>query len=502
MTRSDKIALALSLLTVIVTGWISLHIFEGIAHLEDEFAYIWQAQVMARGELTTPTPPDGKSFLVPFVIDHAGQRFGKYPLGWPAMLSLGERIGLRGLVNPLLAGLAVWLTYRLGQKTLGATVGLIAAGLTLTSPFFLMNAGALLSHVWGLALTIGFALAWLDATGEADSLPGWLPTITAAVTLGVLALSRPFTALGVALPFGIHGVILLLQGTRIQRQRIITIGMLAGLVSSLHLLWQYQVTGNPFTNPYTLWWAYDRVGFGPGYGVTAGGHSLKLAQYNLAFSLKAGVSDLFGWPRLSWLFLPFGFAALKKNRAWLPISIFFVLLVFYLGYWIGAWVLGPRYYFEGLISLTLLSAAGIGWLVGWPTMKASGAPQNLPVSKKIRPWGVTALVLLLAAGNLIFYTPQRIGAMKGLFGTSRTQLDVFLKAAEVCHTPALIVVDTEDWRAYAGLLELAHPMLDSDFIFIWQRGPRSTQTVIAAFPERQAYLYLPGEPGELIPLED
>src|SRR4030042_3522674 len=105
MTRADKIALVISLLAVIITAWISFYIFEGIPHLEDEFAYLWQAQVIARGELAVPSPPEPKSFLVPFVVDYNGLRFAKYPLGWPVLLSFGELIGLRWLVNPLLAGL-------------------------------------------------------------------------------------------------------------------------------------------------------------------------------------------------------------------------------------------------------------------------------------------------------------------------------------------------------------------------------------------------------------
>jgi 4-amino-4-deoxy-L-arabinose transferase-like glycosyltransferase len=105
------------------------------------------------------------SFLVPFVVDYEGQRFGKYPLGWPAMLALGIALGARSLVNPLLAGLGVWLTYRLGKRTLGETVGLLAAGLTLTSPFFLLNSGSLLSP-FGL-VTAAFALAgWMPGTPD------------------------------------------------------------------------------------------------------------------------------------------------------------------------------------------------------------------------------------------------------------------------------------------------------------------------------------------------
>ena len=184
MNNADRIALILSLVAILVTFMIADRVYENISHIEDEIAYVWQAQTIAQGHLTLPSPPNPKNFLVPFVVDHNGQRFGKYPLGWPVLLAIGIRLGIRQLVNPLLAGLGVWLTYRLGKKVFGETVGLLAAGLTLTSPFFLMNSGTLLSHPFGLVLSAAFALAWIDSFGDnADQTifclstgnPIWLP---------------------------------------------------------------------------------------------------------------------------------------------------------------------------------------------------------------------------------------------------------------------------------------------------------------------------------------
>ncbi|MGD8750859.1 MAG: glycosyltransferase family 39 protein, partial [Anaerolineales bacterium] len=290
MTRADRIALLLSLFAVGISILVSARIFERMPHLEDEFAYVWQAEVIAEGHLTIPSPPHPKSFLVPFVVDENGRRFGKYPLGWPVVLSFGVQLGMRHLVNSLLAGLAVWLTYRLGKKALGETVGLLAALLTLSSPFFLMNSGSLLSHPWGLFLSAAFVVAWLDSTSERDSPPKWLTTLTAGLTLGVLALSRPFTMLGIALPFSIHGLVLLVRADRSIRRRVLYIGVIALVISSIHFLWQYALTGDALLNPYTLWWDYDKVGFGPGHGVTEVGHNLSLARINTKFSLQVGYS--------------------------------------------------------------------------------------------------------------------------------------------------------------------------------------------------------------------
>jgi hypothetical protein len=44
-----------------------------------------------------------QAFWTPFVVDYQGERFGKYPPGWPAWLSLGVRLSAPWLINGLLA---------------------------------------------------------------------------------------------------------------------------------------------------------------------------------------------------------------------------------------------------------------------------------------------------------------------------------------------------------------------------------------------------------------
>lgn len=496
MSRSDRIAILLSLLAVLAAYWVQDRIFEHMAHLEDEMAYVWQAQAIAGGRLTVPSPPDPKSFLVPFVIDYQGQRFGKYPLGWPATLALGEFFGARSLVNPLLAGFGVWLTYLLGKRLFGEITGLLAALLTLTSPFFWLNSGSLLSHPLGLVLSIMFVLAWLEAFTCADARRPWLATLAAAASLGLLVLTRPLTAVSIALPFGLHGLYLLARGDSSTRRRLIVLGTTVLLLSSLHFLWQYAVTGDPLLNPYTLWWPYDKIGFGPGHGHSETGHTLYQAWINTRYSVYVGRYDLFGWLNYSWIFLPFGLAALLRQRNWralLPVSVLPSLFVLYMTYWIGSSLYGPRYYYEGLYSLTLLSAVGIAWLAGWPTQPGVSFP-NYRGWRRLQPLSITALVALLLATNLLFYMPGRLAGMVGLYGVQRSHLAPFLTPEAQKLTPALVVVHTKNkWIEYGTLLELQNPFLNTPFIFIISRGPNTDAQVIGHFPDRNAVHYYPAD---------
>lgn len=495
---ADIAALALSLLAILAALMVHERVFERMAHLEDEMAYLWQAQVIADGRLTVESPPVPKSFLIPFIIDYNGLRFGKYPLGWPAVLALGEMVGLRFMVNPLLAGFGVWLTYILGKRIFGATVGLIAAGLTLTSPFFLMNSGSLLSHPLGLVCALGFVLGWLDAFTTPRHPRPWIPALAAAGALGLLAISRPFTAVVLALPFAPYGVYLLLrrtkEGEESPRPRLLTFGLVVLLIGGLHFLWQYAATGDPFLNLYTLWWPYDKIGFGPGHGLMKSGHTLHQAWINTRHSLRVGAGDLFGWAACSWIFLPLGLIPIWRERNWkalLPLSVFPGLFLLYMAYWIGSSLFGPRYWYEGLFSLTLLSAAGIAWLAGWPTRPDVPFP-NYQDRRKGRSLGVTAVVALLLAANLIFYIPGRMKIMYGLYGVQRAHLEPFQTEQAQKMAPALIIVHTENgWIEYGALLELQDPFLDTPFIFVIARGAGADRQVSAAFPERNVYHYYP-----------
>jgi hypothetical protein len=473
--------------------WVGNRIYEGLPHIEDDFSNLWAAHVFAQGRAALPSPPDKNSFLVPFVVDYNGLRFSKYPPGWPAALSLGVRLGAQGLVNPILAALAVWLTFRLGSKIAGPWVGLLSAMLVLISPMFAMISGSLLSHSLSLFLSLAFTLAWIDlflppgSAFVAGHPPRTLLVLVAGGTLGLLALTRPLTAVGLALPFAIHAIWLMLRGGPTARKRLVAIAGLALALATLLPVWQWSLTGDPWLNLYTLWWPYDRLGFGPGIGVTATGHNLSLAYSNARFSLRAGMHDLFGWPYLSWIFLPFGLFALRKDRrAWLAFAVLPGLIVAYAFYWIGSWLYGPRYYYEALPGLAILSAAGIVAIGGWSVESR--------LLTRFRRRATVALVGGLVAVDLVLYMPARLTSMRHLYGISR-QAMAPIENADLGR--ALIIVHPEHrWTDYGALLTLGPPFSSTDktllTIFL---GDGQDADLARNFPDRILYHYFTKEPS-------
>ena len=492
MKKADWFALFLSIAAFFAAYYVSAAIYQKTPHIEDEITYVWQARLAAAGRITIDSPVCPSCFLEPFIIDKDGQRFGKYPPGWPAVLSLGIRLHARNFVNPFLSALFVWFNYLLVKKLLDRAAGLIAAGLTVLSPFFLMNSGTLLAHPWSLLMAVVFTLAWLDSLNPSPPAPRWMTTSAAIGSMGMLILTRPLTAVGICLPFFIHGLFVLIRGHSRQKVTVLLIGLGAAIFSGLYLLWQYRVTGDFLQNPYELYWPYDRIGFGPEVGLNVGGHQLKYALINTKFSLRVGFSDLFGWPLISWLFMPFGlFALRKKPTALLASSVFFSLVLAYGLYWIGSWLVGPRYYYEGFFSLTLLTAAGVRFLAG-QISTAVGKLHRLHQARFV----ITMSVLgILITGNLLFFLPLRIGGLKGLYGIRAEQMAPFESEDARRLAPALVFVQPERyWLEYGVLLDLSSPLLDTPFIFAYDRGPRYNQIVIDAYPERTVIYYHPQEP--------
>jgi hypothetical protein len=267
---------------------------------------------------------------------------------------------------------------------------------------------------------------------------------------------------------------------------VLGVGGLALLVAAILPLWQWSLTGDPWLNPYTLWWPYDRVGFGLGAGHTATGHNLHWAYINARFSLRAGVHDLFGWPYLSWLFLPFGLIALRRSRDnWLLFGIFAGLVFVYLFYWIGSWLLGPRYYYEALPGLAITSAAGVVWLGGWKGRQAGWWAG-------LRRVGVGTIVLVLMALNLLCYVPLRVGGLYGLYGISRKAMQPF-ESADLGR--ALVIVHPiHTWTEYGSLLTLTPPFAESDLLLAYSRGSEADARLARVFADRPVYHYYPDQP--------
>lgn len=482
MVSSSRIyvtVLTFCLLTFLLTALLAGLIFEHVPHSEDEVAYLFQAKIFAQNRLTVPTPANAAAFWSPFVIDYAGQRFGKYPPGWPLLLSLGVRLGAPWLVNAGLAALTVALFFRLGLYLYNATTGLWAAGLALLTPGFLFLSSSLLSHSASL-FWVTLALFWL-VTFHVSRFTFY--ALLTGLALGLAGLTRPFAALGVGLPLGFFALVLAVRG-EFPRRGLFWIGLGSAVILALLPLYGWAIGGDPTFNPYLLVWPYDRTGFGPEIGPH--GYTLSDALLiNTRLKLLALATGLFGWPGWSnLLFLPIPFLARRANRwDWLLLGILASLVFVHIFYWAFGGVDGgfPRYYYDALPALLLLTARGIQ--MASELLEYAG--DNLAYINRLRRLPLV-LILLFTLYSLIWRWPALLSAQKGKYGISPAPLQVVQQAN--LPLPALILVqDVASWRDFAAPFAANSPSLDGSVVYAIDWNPGYTQRVRTQFAGRSCW---------------
>jgi 4-amino-4-deoxy-L-arabinose transferase-like glycosyltransferase len=482
---ANRLILLICVLSFLITSAVAYFAFERLPHLEDEVAYLFQAKTMALGRLTVPSPPHPDAFWVPFVLDHQGQRFGKYPPGWPGLLSLGVLAGVPWFVNPLLASLVLYLVFCLGRTLYDQRTGLLAVVLGLASPLFLVLSGSYLSHVASMVWLLLFSL-WFVNTAQGRNR---LFAIGAGLALGLAFLTRSLTAIAYAMPFVVYSLAQVIRRKQAYWPNYLLIALAGGGLALLVPVYQWLVTGDPWLNPYVLWWPYDRVGFGPNAGAMPGGHSPFYAWINLKQDLPRAATDVLGWPALSWVPLLLGLALPHRRlRDWALAAPFASLVIAYLFYWIGspARLWGPRYYFEGFGGLWLLAAVGLWKLWDWAETKQHW----------VRPLLAGALVLMLVV-TLVVNLPDRMTDAHGFYGITRAQLAPIEEAGL---QNALVIVYAERWLEYGAMLAGMSPLLDDDVVYARGGGAEVDEAVIADYAGRAVYYLrdgrLTGTPGD------
>lgn len=421
LTPGMVAAVLIAFFTLAAAAVISDTVFERLPHLEDEFAYLYQAKIFAGGHAWVVRNEPVKYFWQPFVIqpetsaDGVQKRFGKYTPGWPLLLSIGVILGQPWVVNGFLAMLTVALVYRMGREIFSEPVGLVSALLLAISPMALLLNATLMSHVSAMFMAAVFVYAYWRVTRNGRRRFAW--AIAAGLALGWIISTRPLTAVAIAAPVALHAVSRVLDTVFEKNLRsklwatLAPLIVLAVFVLPTGALWPVfnQIwTGDYRTNVYTLLWPYDVVGFGPGHGLMEGGHTLEYGWRNartdlvvyqrdlFGFTLNPGIAqylavNLFGltsstndiaktlnenviWGMiagLSWIPVAVGLVAGRKREwIWLFFELFVAIVLAQLTYWIGSVVYGTaayslRYYYEATFGVCIVAGYGVVALARW-----------------------------------------------------------------------------------------------------------------------------------------
>ncbi len=508
MTRLNWKLIALCVAAFILSTAVAWGVYGSMPHIEDEQANVFQAKVFASGNLAVRAPSvQPNSFYIPFILNQNGWLFGKYPPGYSLLLAPVALINQWWLLNALAAVGIVLGVYLLGRDLFNAGTGLLAAALGLLAPMSILLSGALVSHFVTMALLTIFAWGFVRARGVRRSDQVYpisaRHAALAGITIGLAFIARPWTAFAIGLPFAVQAVIDLVQRWRTVWRSYTIIVIAFGAIAIILPLYNAALTGSPFTNTYELWWSMDRLGFGPGIGVTPGGHSLYTAIVNFRLDFPIFGQMLSGWPdvigvSLVWLPLIAGLLLPPMTkRDWalaLPPS---VLIGAYFLYWArGSSFYGPRYYAEAMPFLWLIIARGLIKVCAighpWPRRFADAPRRFTDAPRRV----VYVALPLLIAWNVVYVIEPHFITGFAQYRTARRAVNTMAQA-DVHH--ALIFVQAPQWQDYADLGWLNAPHLaDGDLIFAYDFGPLGNARLIAEFPDRAVYYFDRSQPYPLV----
>lgn len=363
---------AVFLSATLVLEWFA---FERVPHVQDELAYMFQAQTYAGGALHVPALPEGpRAAFEHYLLDHHNGRWiSVFTPGWPAILALGVLLGAPWLVNPILGAASIFLAQGVVQRLTNDRTASISTLILATSPWFIAMSASLMAHTFALFLLL---LAWflILRTEQGELKRAVLPVFVAGLALGWLFLTRNLDGLLLGI---LTGLFLLWRGG-VLRHPLTVISYSAGCIAtgSLIFFYNYYFTGDPLLT--TLSDYYHRVwidgsnafGFGQNIGAPEGWghmelhpheHSLFEGVINTLTNISALHTDFMGWGIGSlvfvWVLLIYGRIDATDR---MMLAIIIVVAGAHALYWfVASFYVGPRYWFMMIAPLVLLSAKGV-----------------------------------------------------------------------------------------------------------------------------------------------
>jgi hypothetical protein len=347
-----------ALFVFVLTNVLSYFLFDHIPHVHDEIDYLFQAKIFKLGRLYMPSPPAKEFFDFPHIINN-GRWYSQYTPGYPFLLLLGLVVGVPWILNPILAAFSIVLFYFLGKEIFNKTVGLLASILGAISIWFLLMSSTMMSHTSCMFFLTLFLLFLFRSLKNPSAANG----IFAALALGMALLIRPYTSFLIAFPFLVFYTVNQLLKLKSSTKNIAAFTLIMLLVFSVLMAYNRATNGDPLRMGYIVCYGKEVL---PGFGISGCYnliHTPHQGALNTGIYLKSLNTYLFGWPSslILVLLLLLILGSVKpgyRKKILLLLSGFICLMVGYFFYWGTVETIGPRFYFEGIPLLILLSALG------------------------------------------------------------------------------------------------------------------------------------------------
>ncbi|MCH8949463.1 MAG: glycosyltransferase family 39 protein, partial [Chloroflexi bacterium] len=428
--------------------------------------------------------------------------FSHYPFGHPMFLAIGQLFSVIWLVPPVLGAACVALIYAIGKRLYNASTGLLAAVLLLSSPFFLMTASNFMSHNTAV-FTILAALFLLTLQTKRRI----IAMFVAGVFIGLLFNIRPLTAVAFMPVLGVFmGYELLRAGPDRLKLLREDLAFSAGalLLLGAYFFYNQMTTGDFNTTAYEIQGTFnqDTVGFSGTHSVTAG-----IQNQQELLSLLLLVAN--GWPvAIGLIVAALPFLLGTKNRWDYFLGASFLAIVSAPILYQGSAIMhGPRYWYEALPFLILLTAHGFQSLQHAATNAGDWLARRFRSDSTPTPsatvsfavYGLAGLLIVFSLYGWLFgqretwagagvttFTPSNASQLEGFNFTDRRLPDL---ADEMDLDNALILVENcPHWWCYGSVFWLNSPSLDGNVVWAELQGNEDDLDILDIYEDRKLYV--------------
>jgi hypothetical protein len=336
------------IVSFLLTLLVSFHTLQKFPNSADEYAYIHQAETLSEGKLWQPAHPLTDFFHFNHIAQKDGKMVGRFPPGWPLVLSTAFILGLPPfIVNPLLGLLALILFYTFSRYVYSKQVAVWALISLAITGYFIFNSASFFSHTSCMLFALGFV--YCINRDEKNVSIGY--RLLAGAFLGMLVISRYFTAVLIFLPF----IVYLIHRDRLKVIPLFFWMGLGVLPFLLFLFWyDYTITGNGLLTV-TVWTNNEEaLGFVHGHTIAKGIDHLIRRTFMFIYWCSPALLILY-------LFFLIQKVLNKAQRLTHPEDYIFLLLI--IGYFfyhhIGGNQYGPRFLFEAFPFLIVFVVKSI-----------------------------------------------------------------------------------------------------------------------------------------------
>ena len=445
-------------------GWWILQDFPNSA---DEHAYRFQSQIFAEGQICAPAHPM-QEYLNPFYIIMREEKvFSLFPPGWPAILSIGQRIGRPDLINPLLGAVCVPVIFFCAWALYGRESAWISVLFLVFSPFFLFNSASYFSHsscLLMVTLALLFMILWLKRERT-------IFAVIMGVSFSLAFAIRELTAVAALTPLFLFTMVY--SRKRVRFLSTFLIGMAP--IALIYLWYNAELSGRWFV-PLRFLEPSESMGFGT--------REIRLFDYvemqefgplDALVYLGRNLGRLLLWTVPGLPLLAIAGVWWGRCDRWMrlfAISAVLLLVAYFFYPTEGGNQYGPRFYYESMVFLTILAARGLLFI--WHR-------------SKVREWRrmfyyAVVLIVLLDLFSIVYYGnyyQRQIYERRSIYRLVESRK---LKNA-------IVFVGSPSGDMTQGDLIRNPPDLSkADVIYAWDMGRRNID-ILKAFPSRIGYFF-------------